>query len=246
MLKANAVAPSNPPEVYFVHSDHLDARRVLVDQQNRPRWRWMAEPFAVNPAETTPTSCLPAVNIALRLPGQQFDSAVGLHYNMFRDYDPTVGRYVQSDSIGLDGGINTYAYVSGNPVSKIDPLGLCECKSFAARTWDRFRDTSKSIDAALDSVLPWPVNSATGVAGAAGGGTAASSYGGRTAIQEAVRFGSQGRNAPFSLFTMGRPDIVRVGATSLTTAVAVGVAWNAGLLVGPALSEAMSGDECKP
>ena len=124
-------------------------------------------------------------------------------------------------------------------------MGLCECKSFAKRTWDRYRDTSKTIDAALDSVLPWPVNSATGIAGAAGGGAAASSYGGRTALQEAVRFGLQVKNAPFSLFTVGRPDIVQVGATSLKTAAAVGVAWNLGLLAGSALSEAIFGEECE-
>ncbi|WP_171160576.1 RHS repeat-associated core domain-containing protein [Usitatibacter palustris] len=47
-------------------------------------------------------------------------------YNYFRDYDPKIGRYVQSDSIGLLGGFNTFGYVSGRPLSLIDPLGLCE------------------------------------------------------------------------------------------------------------------------
>ena len=63
-------------------------------------------------------------NFNLRFPGQYFDIETGKHYNYFRDYDPSIGRYIQSDPIGLSAGTNTFAYVSAAPLGFADAFGL--------------------------------------------------------------------------------------------------------------------------
>jgi RHS repeat-associated protein len=59
----------------------------------------------------------------LRFPGQYYDVETGLSYNGRRDYESGTGRYVESDPIGVFGGVNTYAYVVGQPLRYVDPMG---------------------------------------------------------------------------------------------------------------------------
>ena len=123
VLKPDPASAANPPQIYFVHADHLEAPRVLLDRANNIRWTRLAEPFGTTPANDNPVG-LGAFSFNLRQPGQYWDAESGLHYNMARYYDPGIGRYTQSDPIGLAGGINTYSYADGSPTSKTDPLGL--------------------------------------------------------------------------------------------------------------------------
>jgi RHS repeat-associated protein len=94
--------------LYYIHSDHLNTPRAVTDQNQQLVWRWEnQEPFGNSPPEENPSG-LGAFEFNLRFPGQYFDKETGLAYNYYRDYDPQTGRYIQSDPIGLDGGLDTY------------------------------------------------------------------------------------------------------------------------------------------
>lgn len=115
-----------PAQAYYIHADHLNTPRLITDQAGNKVWEWEnSDPFGANAANEDPQNTGSRLAFNLRFPGQYFDKETGLHYNYFRDYDPATGRYVQSDPIGLRGGLNTYTYVEGNPISLVDPDGLC-------------------------------------------------------------------------------------------------------------------------
>jgi RHS repeat-associated protein len=110
--------------IYYVHTDHLGTpRKITRPSDNGLMWRWDPDTFGSVSPNTNPSG-LGSFSYSLRFPGQYALNESGLYYNYFRDYDPQMGRYIESDPIGLGGGINTYGYVSGNPISAADPSGL--------------------------------------------------------------------------------------------------------------------------
>jgi RHS repeat-associated protein len=111
--------------VYYLHTDNLNTpRRISRPSDNVIVWRWDSDPFGTTSANQDPDGDGVSFTYNLRFAGQYYDMESGLNYNYFRDYDPATGRYVESDPIGLRGGINTYAYVGSSPLRFADPRGL--------------------------------------------------------------------------------------------------------------------------
>ncbi|MFT0214110.1 RHS repeat-associated core domain-containing protein, partial [Pseudomonas sp. F1_0610] len=115
---------------------------------------WQAQMQAFG--ETTPDSTN-LITMNLRYPGQYFDAETGTHYNYYRDYNPRVGRYSQSDPIGLGGGINHYGYAGGNALRYRDPEGrvvwFAPLLMMAARATASFIIDIIIISYAVDSKL---------------------------------------------------------------------------------------------
>ena len=116
---------TGPIQVYYVHADHLNTPRVIVNTANTIVWRWEnTHPFGANLPDEDPDGNAQLFEYHPRFPGQYFDRETNLHYNYFRYYEPETGRYVSPDPIGLAGGFNTYGYVENDPISWIDSDGL--------------------------------------------------------------------------------------------------------------------------
>ncbi len=135
--------------LHFLEPDHLGAPRVVIDAaQNTAIWVWdiKGEVFGNSPPNEDPDGNAIQFKLDMRFPGQLYDAASGLNQNWYRDYDPATGRYVESDPIGLNGGISTYGYVLGNPMIRIDPLGLACIQNF--RSGGEYEGPEKRIPGA--------------------------------------------------------------------------------------------------
>lgn len=160
-------------DYYYYQTNQINVPVALVNENNQTVWKAHQQGFGIKVAQAN-------IEQPLRFPGQLEDEETGYYYNYQRYYDPNTGRYLQSDPIGLKGGLNAYSYVMGNPVSFVDPLGLYtlgDAKSSLKNKgvtpaeegliWDSFSDTQifnewlsleRSDTSWLQELTPCPPN----------------------------------------------------------------------------------------
>ncbi len=118
-LNGQPLAKIQDNNSYYYHNDHLGTPMMMTSSSGSVVWNGEFKPFGEQ------VSITGSVTNNLRLPGQYYNSETGMHYNYFRDYKPEIGRYVESDPIGIQKGNNhLFVYVGNNPVNRIDLLGL--------------------------------------------------------------------------------------------------------------------------
>jgi RHS repeat-associated protein len=106
-VAANDNGPIGSTQLYWVHANHMGVPALYTDS---------------NGAQVAP----PTGYSAPGFPGQSRTPGLlvaDLYYNRYRDYDPSTGRYIQADPIGLEGGASPYSYAMNNPLRYTDPTG---------------------------------------------------------------------------------------------------------------------------
>jgi RHS repeat-associated protein len=136
ILKPGATPTAN--QVNYVTADRLGTPQVVSNSGGTPVWSTTYQPFG------TTGIINGSINQYLRFPGQHADAETGFSYNLNRDYMPNLGRYLESDPIGLAGGLNTYRYARANPVRFKDRLGLDEENEQGDADADEFKLASES------------------------------------------------------------------------------------------------------
>lgn len=168
MVSSEDRAHDSVAQIYAIVADHLGTPQEVLDERQRPVWQAVTAAFG----QARVVYAATGVNgkpfqMNLRLPGQVYDAETGLHYNYLRDYDPTLGRYLAPDPLGLGGGTNPYAYVSNNPLTNIDPLGLFQSDMhyymtfFLAVAAGVDQDTARTIALATQYIDDNPLTSPT-------------------------------------------------------------------------------------
>lgn len=201
----------------FIHTDHLGRPEIATNTAKSVVWR--ASNYAFD--RTVTLDQIGGLNLGF--PGQYHDAETGLWQNGFRDYDASIGRYIQSDPIGLGGGLNTYGYVGGNPVSLIDPLGL---EHHSACETQGIFDQARS-DATTGSIAQRFSNVLTNHSGLGRLSVGLMDYKGQSTTDTFVVDGRVLNGASFGNYVAGYSGIYFGGRVGLAGVLAGGIAYDA-------------------
>ena len=150
---------------YYLITDHIGTPQLAINSKGEQSWKINSDAFGNTKLDTNNQ-----ITMNLRFPGQYYDAETGLSYNYFRNYDAKTGRYIQSDPIGLAGGVNTYTYAGGNTLIYIDIYGLSywDCVLNKAQ---KSANQGEKIGKIVGPAIGAAIGGTTGIiAGAAGGG----------------------------------------------------------------------------
>lgn len=140
-----------------ISDDQLGRPQVVTNAAQTVVWSAQNWPFT---RSVTVSNSAP---LNLGFPGQYFDEETGLWNNGFRDYDPTLGRYIEFDPLGLKAGPNGHAYVGDNPLGSIDPLGLCQCQGAGnAPAPSLYQQRGQQANDMMNSFDPYGIGPAAG------------------------------------------------------------------------------------
>ena len=110
---------------HYLHSNHLGTPILATTREGQVSWKAQVETFGVTGVLRNESS----IKMNLRFPGQYYDAETGMHSNYYRNYEPNMGRYIQSDPLGLAAGVNYFTYVESNPLMRMDSYGLLSSRA---------------------------------------------------------------------------------------------------------------------
>ena len=244
--EGNPVAMIEAGAITYLHADHLGTPRRGTDAAGTVTWAWDGEAFGAS------APSIAAVDVPLRFPGQILDADTGLVFNGWRTYVPAWGRYLESDPVGVAGGVNTFQYALGTPLSNVDPVGLMSCsQNWFQNMADNYLETQTTVDSYVDSLFgstPDWVTSASTPFSVSFGGLTAASIGGRTILQTIVKFAKeslpvQSSHGPIrQVRTVGL--LQNAARTTLIQGAAITGAWSSGVLLGSSISSTLYSLNC--
>jgi len=168
ILNQSVVAAIGPDALYWFINDHLGTPQKVIDADQAVVWEGSQEPSGSTMVSAN------TLNNNFRFPGQYFDTESGLHYNYHRYYDPSIGRYITPDPIGLNGGINLFAYANLNPIGAIDPYGLIYWRAVGKGAAKVAFGVAGVVGGAVAASTPTGIGQVIGVAGALAGSSSIS------------------------------------------------------------------------